>query len=250
MIKIDSLNKSYDKKPALKDANLTLGSGRFICLVGPNGSGKSTLIKLILGLILPSTGNIQIQRGVRFGYMPEMADIPKYFTGNDLLKIMSKGLAGKVEMATDLAEKMNMAEHLNTRISKYSKGMQKKLSLLVAFQNSPDAVILDEPFEGVDTIDRDRLMSYLKGFVEGGKTVILSTHILHDLDSLCQHAIFLKKGLTMLEYNPGTGGDFKPGTELSEEIRVLIESSGSGKSDPEATKPVPTITDIYRAMYQ
>jgi ABC-2 type transport system ATP-binding protein len=244
MIITEKLTKIYGKEVALDNVSLSISTGKLVCLVGPNGSGKSTLIKLILGLISQTSGSVRIN-GYEpiIGYMPEVSNISKNFRGSDILKILKKGLIGDINGTDELIEIMDMSGYLNKKVGQYSKGMQKKLSLLVAFCNNPNLVILDEPFEGIDTIDRDRLMSFIAQFIEKGNTVLLSTHILHDLDTVCTQAIFLKKGVFQLQFNPKSEAEKILGSNLNDEVLKLFEV-GARKSK------LPTITDIYRKLYQ
>ena len=244
MIITENLTKLYGKDAALDSVSLSISTGKLVCLVGPNGSGKSTLIKLVLGLISQTSGSIRID-GFEpiIGYMPEVSNLSKTFRGSDILKIMKKGLIGDTNGTDELIDVMDMSGYLGKKVGQYSKGMQKKLSLLVAFCNNPNLVILDEPFEGIDTIDRDRLMNFISRFIEKGNTVLLSTHILHDLDTVCTQAIFLKKGVFQLQFNPKSEAEKILSLNLNDDVLKLFEV-GARKSE------LPTITDIYRKLYQ
>lgn len=244
MIITENLTKIYGKEAALDNVSLSISTGKLVCLVGPNGSGKSTLIKLVLGLISQTSGSIRID-GFEpiIGYMPEVSNLSKNFRGSDILKIMKKGLIGDTNGTDELIDVMDMSGYLGKKVGQYSKGMQKKLSLLVAFCNNPNLVILDEPFEGIDTIDRDRLMNFISRFIEKGNTVLLSTHILHDLDTVCTQAIFLKKGVFQLQFNPKSEAEKILSLNLNDDVLKLFEV-GARKSE------LPTITDIYRKLYQ
>lgn len=244
MIITENLTKIYGKEAALDNVSLSISTGKLVCLVGPNGSGKSTLIKLVLGLISQTSGSIRID-GFEpiIGYMPEVSNLSKNFRGSDILKIMKKGLIGDTNGTDELIDVMDMSGYLGKKVGQYSKGMQKKLSLLVAFCNNPNLVILDEPFEGIDTIDRDRLMNFISRFIEKGNTVLLSTHILHDLDTVCTQAIFLKKGVFKLQFNPKSEAEKILSLNLNDDVLKLFEV-GARKSE------LPTITDIYRKLYQ
>lgn len=244
MIITENLTKIYGKEAALDNVSLSISTGKLVCLVGPNGSGKSTLIKLVLGLISQTSGSIRID-GFEpiIGYMPEVSNLSKNFRSSDILKIMKKGLIGDTNGTDELIDVMDMSGYLGKKVGQYSKGMQKKLSLLVAFCNNPNLVILDEPFEGIDTIDRDRLMNFISRFIEKGNTVLLSTHILHDLDTVCTQAIFLKKGVFQLQFNPKSEAEKILSLNLNDDVLKLFEV-GARKSE------LPTITDIYRKLYQ
>lgn len=244
MISIKNLTKAYRNELALDNISLELKSERLVSFVGPNGSGKTTLMKIILGLVYPTSGEVIINRDEAYiGYMPEVSDIHKSFRTSTVIELMKRALLGdgsKNHYIENIIDLMDMSGYLNKKIGSLSKGMQKKASLLIAFCNSPNLVVLDEPFEGIDTLDRDRLMGFLESYISDGNTIILSTHILHDLDKVCRQAVFLKKGDLVLQFDPATSNSFTFGGALPESVRNMFVNSST----------TPTITDIYRELYK
>lgn len=209
-------------------------------MVGPNGSGKSTLIKILLGLVSPSSGSFDFPNGrPQIGYMPEVSELISSYSGNQIIDLMKRGLMGKVHVPDDLIELMDMKDYLDKKIKTYSKGMQKKLNLVLAFLNKPDLVILDEPFEGIDTLDRDRLSEFIKAYRDSGGSVILSTHILHELDPISDQAFFLKKGSLQLTFNPSKKSDYLLSGDLNPEVSDFVKKNESV-----------SITEIYRRLYK
>lgn len=244
MIKVDQLTKRYGALVALNNVSFTIESGKIICLVGPNGSGKSTLIKLILGLTSQSSGSIEFSdSGISTGYLTELNALPTGYKGHDILRKLDFLLGiERSESVSELIRLFGMDDFLSKKVKGYSKGMQKKIGLLIAFSGEPDLVILDEPFEGIDTIDRDKLSAFIKVYVSKGKSVILSTHILYELDQLCDTAHFLKTGNLVASFDPKTR------TISPESSFELI--FGSDGSDEGQQVSNPTITEIYRRIYQ
>ncbi len=244
MINIEHISKKYRDVQALNDINIQVDSGKIICLVGPNGSGKSTLIKIILGLTRPTSGVLKFDNAnTTIGYLNELNALPNGYKGNDVLRKLEFLLGlDQSDSITELVDMFDIKAFISKKIKGYSKGMQKKIGFLVAFTGDPDLVILDEPFEGIDTIDRDKLTFFLKNYVSKGKTVILSTHILYELDSLCNSAHFLKKGTLVASLitqndNPKSQSGYVF-TNISSEFE---------NSDIESCE---SISDIYRRVYQ
>jgi len=244
MVKVENVSKSYKDVLALDNVSMQIDKGKIVCLVGPNGSGKSTLIKIILGLSRASKGKVSFEdANPTVGYLTELNALPNGYKGTDILRKLETLIGvDRSQSVVDLKQLFGIDEFISKKIKGYSKGMQKKIGLLIAFSGDPDLVILDEPFEGIDTIDRDKLSGFLKSYVANGKTVILSTHILYELDSLCNHAHFLKKGrlVSSLEIQIE-----KP--ESASKLRFNHIPAEYNVNDFGSS---PTIADIYRRIYQ
>lgn len=244
MIKAINISKSYDKAKALNDVSFEIGKNSVCCLVGPNGSGKSTLIKIILGLIKSHQGEFVFEmNNPRIGYMPEVSGLPKGYNGSRLMNLIKPLLGGDDDARDELADLFGMHEYMSKEVTKFSKGMQKKIGLLIAFTKSPDIVVLDEPFEGIDTLDRDRLNSFISNYTKNGKTVILSSHILHDLDGISDKALFLKQGELVVDYCP------KDASRSRNESGIPSQRIQLPGADQIKELINPTITEIYRALY-
>lgn len=246
MITVDKVTKKYGSSIALHEAMLSIERGTITCLIGPNGSGKSTLIKLLLGLIRPSSGIIEFKPDISgIGYMPEISNLPTGYRGYDILKKFNL-LTGNSnnDDASHLVELFEMDTFLNGKLKGFSKGMHKKIGLLLAFSGSPDIVILDEPLEGIDTIDRDKLAEFMVNYVEQGRSIILSSHILYDMDYFTDQALFLRKGKTIVNYPAKL---YKSDLDMGSpnELKYI---------DPDSNNEIiitnPTITDLYRRFYK
>jgi ABC-2 type transport system ATP-binding protein len=245
MIKLETLTKKYGNTTALSDVNMKIDGGKITCLVGPNGSGKSTLIKLILGLTRPTSGTVLINNATTLGYLTEMNALPPGYKGSDILsKLETLTNSRRSEGVKKLIKLFDIDSFINQKIKSYSKGMQKKIALLVAFTGDPDIVILDEPFEGIDTIDRDKLAEFIKEYTSNRKSIIMSTHILYELDELCDIAHFLKNGHVIASFEPKK--QHKLFTN-HDSIEFIIPKS---HIHDEIVVANPTITEIYRKIYQ
>lgn len=246
MITVDKVTKKYGTSTALHEVSLSIDRGTITCLIGPNGSGKSTLIKLFLGLIRPSSGYIKLMPDINgIGYMPEISNLPTGYRGYDILKKFNL-LAGfsNNEEVIRLVELFEMDTFLSGKLKGFSKGMNKKIGLLLAFVGSPDIVILDEPLEGIDTIDRDKLAEFMVKYVEKGRSIILSSHILYDMDYFTDQALFLRKGKTIVNYP----------AKVHKSVLDLDSPNILRYMDPDTKNENiisnPTITDLYRRFYK
>ncbi len=246
MIKIHQITKEYYGLRAVDKVSLEITINTVTSFIGPNGSGKSTLIKLLLGSITPTSGNIKHDsNNLKVGYMPEFSGLPTGYTGLDIIKkhkyLLRYSNDDHIQQLIDL---FDMNSFLNKKIKGFSKGMQKKIGFLLAFAGSPGLVILDEPFEGIDTIDRDRLNAFINEYTSTDKSVILSSHILYDLDLITDQAVFLKNGKIMINYNPKS-------VEQNTTVPIQIELNLTDHNVPKnIVLSNPTITDIYRALYK
>lgn len=244
MIRAINISKAFDKAKALNNVSFEIQNNSVCCLVGPNGSGKSTLIKILLGLIKSHQGEIIFDmENPRIGYMPEVSGLPKGYNGKRMMNLIKPLMSGDDNARDDLMDLFGMQEYMSKDVTKFSKGMQKKIGLLIAFTKSPDIVVLDEPFEGIDTLDRDRLNSFISNYSKSGKTVILSSHILHDLDGISDKALFLKHGELIVDYCP------KEALRSQNESGVPSQQIELPGTDQINELINPTITDIYRSLY-
>lgn len=218
LIRIQNLNKSYGKKKVLKNVNLSLTSGKIIGLLGPNGSGKTTLIKILNGLLKDYQGEILIDQqplGVHsksiISYLPDEPYFENWMTTTDALNLF-KDLyqdfdSGK---AISLMERMNIEK--NVKIKELSKGMKEKFQLALVMSRKAKIYILDEPIGGVDPAARDFILDViLKNYAEDA-VVLISTHLIADIEKIFDEVIFLKNGEVVLH-------------EDSEELRTKRQTS-------------------------
>jgi ABC-2 type transport system ATP-binding protein len=200
--------KDFSKKElyALKAVSMTVESGEIFGFLGPNGAGKSTTIKLLLNLIRPSSGSITIEgkavsdRRIRrsIGYMPENPFFYDHLSAKELLWFGGK----TCDMADDvirqrtmtLLEQLDLLEAMNRPLRSYSKGMLQRAGLALALIHDPKLLILDEPMSGLDPMGRRKVFDLMLKLKNEGKTIFFSSHILHDIERLCDRAAILING--------------------------------------------------------
>ena len=204
LIKCVNLCKNFDNHQVLKDINLSIHGGKIYGLLGKNGTGKTTLIKLINDLLTPSSGDIYV-KGEKIGvnskkiisYLPERTYLDKSMTIKDAFKLFTEFYENfSLEKANKLLKDLNL--DLNMRISKMSKGMQEKLQLILVMSREADLYILDEPLGGVDPATRDYILdTILQNFKEGA-SIIISTHLISDIERILDEVIFINNGEIIL----------------------------------------------------
>ena len=205
LLEINNLSKSYDDKKVLKNINLSITSGKIIGLLGKNGAGKTTLIKLINDLLTPTTGEILIN-GKKVGveskkvisYLPErtylnkqmkVSEVIDYF--KDFYDNFDSNKAKKLLKDLDL--------DINQKLSKMSKGMQEKVQLVLVMSRNADLYILDEPLGGVDPATRDYILDTILSNFNENASVIISTHLISDIERILDEVIFIDKGNLILQ---------------------------------------------------
>lgn len=192
----DRVRKSFGKEVALNGVSFALESGHVVGLIGPNGSGKSTTLKLLSGAILPDEGDIRIPDSLeRMGLQTETFTVPIRISGESWLRFQRRmENSPESEFEFTMVRKLGMTDNLKRSAKSYSKGMLKKLGILSAFIGLPPVVLLDEPFEGLDPVDRHEFMLLVREYAAMGNLVVISSHILYELDDACDRILILKKG--------------------------------------------------------
>ena len=204
LLECKNLNKQFDKKQILKDINLKIPRGKIIGLLGKNGTGKTTLIKLINDLLTPTSGEILIngqKPGVQskeiIAYLPERTYLDKEMTIKQAIKYFEEFYKNfKKEKAIKLLKDLNL--DIDTKISKMSKGMQEKLQLILVMSREAELYILDEPLGGVDPATRDYILDTILSNFNEGASVIISTHLIADIERILDEVIFIDKGQIIL----------------------------------------------------
>ena len=204
LLECKNLCKEFDKKPILQDINLKIPRGKIIGLLGKNGAGKSTLIKLMNDLLTPTSGEILIngeKPGVHskeiIAYLPERTYLDKEMTIKQAIKYFEEFYKNfDSEKAIRLLKDLDL--DINKKISKMSKGMQEKLQLILVMSRNAELYILDEPLGGVDPATRDYILdTILSNFCEGA-SVIISTHLISDIERILDEVIFVDQGKIIL----------------------------------------------------
>lgn len=200
ILQIENVTKKYDLTEALSGVNLTLNEGKVLGLLGPNGSGKTTLLKIIMGLIKPDTGNITIY-GEKIGKKTKkiISYLPDAYHLYDNLTI-----ADSINLYKDFYEDFNLKKCENLMdfmkipkkgyADKLSKGMKERLLLTLTLSREAKIYVLDEPIEGVDQIAKDMILTSIINSIDVGKTMIITTHQVSDLENLFDEIAFLNDG--------------------------------------------------------
>jgi ABC-2 type transport system ATP-binding protein len=208
MLEVCGLTKRFNGIPAVEDVSFTLKPGEILGYVGPNGAGKSTTVKMIIGLLEPSEGQVRFQgRSVledltgfqaRIGYVPEEPHLYPYLSGREYLELVGRlrGLPRPV-LESKIDEFLRLFSLWDDRhcfVSAYSKGMRQKILLSAALLHNPDLLILDEPLSGLDVTTALVLRELVEGLAARGRMILYSSHVLDVLEKVCSRVLILCKG--------------------------------------------------------
>ena len=204
LLECNSLTKKFGTTTALSDVNLTLERGKIIGLLGPNGSGKTTLIKIINGLLVPNTGSIKIagmMPGVEskkiVSFLPERTYLPDWMNVSETIAFFKDFYEDFDEKrAYDMLHKLNIDPA--KRLKSLSKGTKEKVQLILVMSRRADLYCLDEPIGGVDPAARDYILNSIITNYNENATVIISTHLIADIESVLDEVVFIKEGRIVL----------------------------------------------------
>ena len=205
LLEVKKLNKSFGNKEVLKDINLKLNKGKIVGLLGKNGAGKTTLIKLINDLLTPTSGEILIN-GKRIGvetkkvvsYLPERTYLNKQMKVTEVIDYFKDFYEDfDSEKAKKLLKDLDL--DINSSLTKMSKGMQEKVQLVLVMSRNADLYILDEPLGGVDPATRDYILDTILSNFNENSSVIISTHLIADIERILDEVIFIDKGKIILQ---------------------------------------------------
>lgn len=205
LLEIKNLSKRFDGKDVLKNINLKITSGKIIGLLGKNGMGKTTLIKLINDLLTPTSGEIlikgmtpEVESKKIISYLPERTYLDKSMTIFQVLNYFEEFYDNfNKEKAIKLLKDLDL--DITAKVSKMSKGMQEKLQLILVMSREAELYILDEPLGGVDPATRDYILDTILSNFNEGASVIISTHLISDIERILDEVIFIDKGKIMLQ---------------------------------------------------
>ncbi|MGO1923745.1 MAG: ABC transporter ATP-binding protein [Jeotgalicoccus sp.] len=208
MITASNLTKNFGGKTAVKNINITVRKGELFAYLGPNGSGKSTTIKMLMGLLEPTAGtveilgepmnlnNIELKRKISF--VPDTPDIIGKLTGNEYLNFVASiykmDKNSYTEKRYELVNMFELQDDLGTLVEEYSHGMRQKLVVIGALMHSPEVIFLDEPNVGLDPKSNRELKNYLTEYVKQGNTVFLTTHTLGLAEEIADRICIIYKG--------------------------------------------------------
>ena len=207
LIKIQDLNKKYGKKQVLKEVNLTLHGGQIVGLLGPNGSGKTTLIKVLNGLLKEYDGDVQIDQqaiGIHskkiISYLPDEPYFENWMTTSDALNLFVVMYDDfDLNKALSLMERMDIEKKV--KIKELSKGMKEKFQLILVMSRKAKIYILDEPLGGIDPAARELILDTILNNYAEDALVLLSTHLIADIEKIFDEVIFIKNGEIILHEN-------------------------------------------------
>lgn len=204
MIKVENLEKSYKGKKVVDKVSFFIDEGEVFALLGSNGAGKSTTIKMMLQLVKADGGSIKIQENEQVGYSPETPYFPPYLTGREVLSYYGAlQKIPKAKLCEEIGELLEMVglEDDKTRVRYYSKGMLQRLALAQALLGNPKILILDEPCAGLDALGRIEMLELILSLKKQGKTILMNSHILSDMEKVCDKGLIMKKGKMMREFS-------------------------------------------------
>lgn len=203
MISIEKLNKKFGKLQVLQDFKLNFEAGNSYALMGPNGSGKTTLVKCILGLVIPDSGEIEVngkniknqwQYRSLIGYMPQIGRYPDHMKIGQLFTMMKDLRPDVTDYDESLIKAFGLDKMLNKSMHTLSGGTRQKVSAALAFLFKPQLYILDEPTAGLDPLSVEMLKKKILEERKKGKLIIITSHILSDLEELTSQAIYINEG--------------------------------------------------------
>lgn len=208
MLEIRGLTKRFNGIPAVEDVSFSIRPGEILGYLGPNGAGKSTTVKMIIGLLEPSEGQILFEgRSViddlpgfqrRIGYVPEEPYLYSYLSGREYLQLAGRlrGLprAALEPKIDEFLRLFSLWEDRHCPVSSYSKGMRQKILLSAALLDNPEVLILDEPLSGLDVSAALALRELLAGLAERGRMIFYSSHVLEVVEKVCSRVLILRKG--------------------------------------------------------
>lgn len=235
MVSVASVRKSFGGLEVLKGLNASFEEGKITAVVGPNASGKTTLMKCILGLVLPDSGSVEVngQKALHnpairafIGYMPQKAQFPENLKPKELLAWV-QDLRGEQSPYLDtLIDYFDLKPYLDKSLRTLSGGTRQKVSAVLAFLFDPPVLILDEPTAGLDPLASSRLKDKILAEKARGKAVILTSHVMSELEELTDEVLFLLEGTIMFR---GTLQDIRERTgeeKLERAIAQLMEGRG------------------------
>ena len=204
LVKCNNLCKEFDNKQILNNINLIIPKGKIVGLLGKNGSGKTTLIKLINDLLTPTSGEVlingekpNIKSKKVISYLPERTYLDKSMKISQIITFFDEFYDNfDKEKAIKLLKDLDL--DINSKVSKMSKGMQEKLQLILVMSREAELYILDEPLGGVDPATRDYILDTILSNFSEGASVIISTHLISDIERILNEVIFINKGKIVL----------------------------------------------------
>ncbi len=251
VIETNNLTKLYNGKPGCREICLSVNGGQIFGFLGPNGAGKSTLIKMLVGLLFPTSGGASLlgkplgdlEARRKIGFLPENFSYHQWLTGYELLEfhgsLYRMDKKQKYRRIPEILELVGLTEKTGQKVGSYSKGMQQRIGLACALLPDPELIFLDEPTSALDPIGRRDVREIIKLLKDQGKTVFLNSHLLSEVEMVSDHVAIIKRGRiiasgsieelqagkTVVEVTAGGISD-----NIMEKLAVLGEIKSSGNS--------------------
>ncbi|MDY6917689.1 MAG: ATP-binding cassette domain-containing protein [Chloroflexota bacterium] len=208
-VEVAHVSKSFGGREVVEDVSFTLHAGEVFGLVGPNGAGKTTTIRMLMDIIRPDAGEIRLygqpldeSTKNRIGYLPEERGLYRRMTVSDSLVYLASLKDVDRRVATERAEallsQVDMSRHRKKKIGELSRGMGQIIQFVVTVAHDPDLIVLDEPFAGLDPLNRQVLKEIVLSLKEQGKTIILSTHMMNEVEEMCDRIMMIDRGHAVL----------------------------------------------------
>ena len=242
MIELDKLCKLFGAHRALDAVSLTVPAGQMWGLLGPNGAGKTTLFRLLMGILKPTFGTARIAGLDAFddriavkrviGFLPDEPVFHSYLTGREIVALSAAmhGLDPKAELArlSPLVERLQIADALDKFADDYSRGMKKKLGLVLALVHRPKLLVLDEPTNGLDVESTVLFFERMREELAAGTSVVFSTHLLSQVEALCTHAAVIHHGRLVAHGELAAIGAAVPGATSLEQAFLALTRAPRG----------------------
>ncbi len=265
---VRGLAKRYGAVEALRGVDLTVGEGELVGLLGPNGAGKSTLVKIACGLVRASKGTALV-RGSRagsrearrsLGYLAELFRFPGWYSADELLQLHQRlsGSAGGAAERHELLKLVELLDDRDRRVETMSKGMQQRLGIAQALIGSPPFLLLDEPTSALDPVGRRTVRGLLENLRERGISVLLNSHLLSEIELVCDRVVILLDGRIVSEGSPAElarprgveietdeGKRVVDGVTREEVPRLVAELVGAGREVYGVRVLTSTLEDTY-----
>ena len=208
-VEASRLFKSFGGREVVKDVSFALAQGEVFGLVGPNGAGKTTTIRMLMDIIRPDSGDIRLfgqpideSTKDRIGYLPEERGLYRRMRVSDtivyLASLKSVGAHAAKQRAEELLKQADMFPHEGKKVSELSRGMAQIIQFLVTIAHQPDLIVLDEPFAGLDPVNRQLLKDIVLQLRKEGRTIVLSTHMMNEVEEMCDRIMMIDRGRAVL----------------------------------------------------
>jgi ABC-2 type transport system ATP-binding protein len=255
-VETTGLTKKYSSLTAVNKLNLKVERNSIHGFLGPNGAGKTTTIKILVGLLKADEGTVNVLgqevRGdqadsrLNIGYMPELPKFPKHLKGAELLDVYGRmyGMTEqqRKEQIPKLIDLVGLKGRENDLIGKYSKGMQQRIGIAQALLNNPELVILDEPSLGLDPVGMVEVRELMKVIAKEGRTVLVSSHLLFEVEQICSHVTIINKGTLLASDTLQNVSSLMTGPAI-----VHVELAKFSDAVGKAVKDLPFVLSVVRS---